>query len=155
MPSVSYNRLFPTANPLALDLLARMLQYDPRNRCTVEHALAHPYLASLHDPHDEPVCPCPFTFGTVSINSARPEIIKASSSTVSFPFPSHAIDNHTRTQDMVFREMMDFHPAHAQELDVMRINGIARALPGFQPPQATLRPIPHYRSMPATTTIVQ
>lgn len=29
---------------------------------TVEEALAHPYLARLHDIADEPVCPKPFSF---------------------------------------------------------------------------------------------
>ena len=29
---------------------------------TVEEALAHPYLARLHDVADEPVCPEPFSF---------------------------------------------------------------------------------------------
>lgn len=28
----------------------------------VEEALAHPYLAKLHDVADEPVCPKPFTY---------------------------------------------------------------------------------------------
>lgn len=28
----------------------------------VEEALAHPYLARLHDVADEPICPSPFSF---------------------------------------------------------------------------------------------
>ena len=39
-----------------------MLVFDPTKRITVEQALEHPYLASLHDVSDEPVCPTPFTF---------------------------------------------------------------------------------------------
>ena len=29
---------------------------------SVEDALTHPYLASMHDTSDEPICPKPFTF---------------------------------------------------------------------------------------------
>ena len=35
--------LFPDANPLALDLLSKMLTFNPLNRFTVEECLAHPY----------------------------------------------------------------------------------------------------------------
>ena len=51
------SRLFPGASPLAVDLMARMLQFDPRRRCTVEQALAHPWLAQLHDEAAEPAAP--------------------------------------------------------------------------------------------------
>lgn len=37
-----------------LDLLRRMLVFDPRERITAAEALAHPYLAAYHDPADEP-----------------------------------------------------------------------------------------------------
>ena len=33
-----------------------MLTYDPDERITVTDALAHPYLAQLHFPDDEPTC---------------------------------------------------------------------------------------------------
>lgn len=52
--------LLPSAQ--ALDLIDRMLVFNPTKRITVEEALEHPYLASLHDVSDEPVCPTPFTF---------------------------------------------------------------------------------------------
>lgn len=41
-------------NPLALDLLDKMLQIDPKNRITAEETLKHKYFESLHDPNDEP-----------------------------------------------------------------------------------------------------
>ena len=44
----------------ALDLLAKMLTFDPAARITVTEALEHPYLASYHDVTDEPDCPEPF-----------------------------------------------------------------------------------------------
>jgi len=46
----------------AMNLLSRMLEFDPSRRCTVEEALAHPYLSSLHDPNDEPDCKDHFLF---------------------------------------------------------------------------------------------
>ncbi len=37
-----------------VDLLSRMLEFDPNDRITVENALAHPYLARYHNPATEP-----------------------------------------------------------------------------------------------------
>ena len=54
---VDLSKLFPGASPLAVDLLGRMLQFDPRQRISVEQALAHPWLAQLHDEAAEPSAP--------------------------------------------------------------------------------------------------
>ena len=54
-PKKDLRMFFPNANPLALDLLNKMLQFDPTRRITVDEALNHPYLESLHDEGDEPV----------------------------------------------------------------------------------------------------
>ena len=76
--------------PEALDLLEKMLIFDPNKRIAgilepefqahiysffikynfshlfhiyvADEALSHPYLASLHNINDEPVCPRPFSF---------------------------------------------------------------------------------------------
>ena len=40
----------------ALDLLDRMLTFNPQKRITVEEALAHPYLEQYYDPQDEVCC---------------------------------------------------------------------------------------------------
>lgn len=45
---------------LALDLLAKLLIFDPAKRISVVEALEHPYLASYHDESDEPSCSVPF-----------------------------------------------------------------------------------------------
>lgn len=49
--------MFPEANPLALDLIDRLLVFDPTSRMTVEEALMHPYVANYHEPLDEPTAP--------------------------------------------------------------------------------------------------
>ncbi|CAF1637042.1 unnamed protein product [Rotaria magnacalcarata] len=41
-------------SPQGVDLLDRLLSFDPRLRPTAEEALAHPYLTEYHDPEDEP-----------------------------------------------------------------------------------------------------
>lgn len=49
-------------SPGAVDLLERMLVFDPNRRITVDEALHHQYLAPLHDINEEPVCSRPFNF---------------------------------------------------------------------------------------------
>ncbi|KAI9163059.1 Mitogen-activated protein kinase [Paramyrothecium foliicola] len=62
MPKKTFPSLFPQANPDALDLLDRMLAFDPSSRISVEQALEHPYLHIWHDASDEPDCPTTFNF---------------------------------------------------------------------------------------------
>lgn len=68
---ISFHTLFPTANPQALDLLSRLLAFDPTERITCEAALEHPYLAVWHEPADEPVCENKFDFGFEREESAE------------------------------------------------------------------------------------
>ncbi|KAK9367517.1 kinase-like domain-containing protein [Lipomyces kononenkoae] len=44
-------------NPLAIDLLEKMLTFNPSKRITVEDALEHAYLEPYHDSEDEPTAP--------------------------------------------------------------------------------------------------
>jgi serine/threonine protein kinase len=46
--------LLPKASPTAIDLLKKIMVFNPQKRITVEEALKHPYLADLHFPEDEP-----------------------------------------------------------------------------------------------------
>lgn len=61
-PGVPFDRLYPHANPLALDLLAKLLAFDPTKRISCTEALRHPYLSIWHDPADEILCPTKFDF---------------------------------------------------------------------------------------------
>lgn len=63
MQKIPFHTLFHRANPDALDLLDRMLAFDPSQRIGVEDALEHRYLSIWHDASDEPACPTPFDFG--------------------------------------------------------------------------------------------
>lgn len=58
---------------------------------SVEDALAHPYLTSLHDISDEPVCVTPF----------------------SFDFEQHALTEE-QMRELIYREALAFNPEHQQ-----------------------------------------
>lgn len=52
-PKVPWEKLYPDADKKALDLLDKMLTFNPHKRIVVEDALAHPYLEQYYDPADE------------------------------------------------------------------------------------------------------
>ncbi|KAL8130207.1 hypothetical protein V2J09_019362 [Rumex salicifolius] len=90
-PKQSIPEKFPHVHPLAIDLIEKMLTFDPRERVTVEDALAHPYLNSLHDISDEPVCMTPF----------------------SFDFEQHALSEE-QMRELIYREALAFNPEYQQ-----------------------------------------
>jgi serine/threonine protein kinase len=51
----SFSSLFTKSNPVALDLLAKMLVFNPKKRYTVEQCISHPYFEGLHIPEEEPI----------------------------------------------------------------------------------------------------
>ncbi|KAH9846030.1 kinase-like domain-containing protein [Lenzites betulinus] len=57
---VPFEKIIPTADAQAIDLLNKLLQFDPATRITVAEALEHPWLSAYHDVSDEPACPAPF-----------------------------------------------------------------------------------------------
>ncbi|KAI9512676.1 hypothetical protein F5148DRAFT_1161938 [Russula earlei] len=59
-PHVLFAQMFPHVNPLALDLLTKMLNFDPVKHIAREQVLERPYLTIWHDPTDEAVCPAKF-----------------------------------------------------------------------------------------------
>lgn len=89
-PGLAFEKLFPSANPDALDLLRKMLHFNPTKRITVGQGLSHPYLSALHEPADEPVAPAPFNFD---------------------------FENHDMTpeayRELIYQEVIAFHPEAA------------------------------------------
>jgi serine/threonine protein kinase len=62
VPKKDVRKMFPTASDDALDLLSRMLEFNPHKRITVQEALEHPFLKDCFD-GDEPTCEeLPFWF---------------------------------------------------------------------------------------------
>ena len=66
-----FNELFRGANEHAIDLIKKMLTFDPARRITIDQALAHPYMERLHFEDDEPtgnpVCDFDFDFELFSL----------------------------------------------------------------------------------------
>ena len=58
------------ANPQALDLLQKMLVFDPEKRITAEEALAHPFLEDLYSPDDEPSMEYPISSDELAYESS-------------------------------------------------------------------------------------
>ncbi|KAK2990425.1 hypothetical protein RJ640_011173 [Escallonia rubra] len=54
-----FSSLYPHADPIALDLLQKMLVFDPSKRITVTEALHHPYMSGLYDPSRNPPAQVP------------------------------------------------------------------------------------------------
>jgi serine/threonine protein kinase len=79
---------FPKANPLAIDLLKKLMIVDYRHRVTVEEALAHPYLKDLHFPDDEP--------------------IRSPVSPMEFEFEKHQLSLQ-QLKDLVYEEILMYH----------------------------------------------
>jgi len=55
MEKKNFSEYFKGANPLAIDLLEKMLELDADKRIHAGQALSHPYLAQYADPSDEPI----------------------------------------------------------------------------------------------------
>eukprot|EP01083_Nonionella_stella_P075133 204060_1 len=59
---VPFRVLFPKASPLCLDLLDKMLVFNPGKRYSIDDCVKHKYLEKLHNPADEPLCATNFNF---------------------------------------------------------------------------------------------
>lgn len=66
-----FSQLFPKANPVALDLLSKMLIFNPNKRYTIEQCISHPYFELLHSAEDEPISAEPFDWGFDDIELSK------------------------------------------------------------------------------------
>ncbi|GAM18017.1 hypothetical protein SAMD00019534_011920 [Acytostelium subglobosum LB1] len=55
----TFKEMFPYVCPLGIDLLEKMLKFNPNKRITAEQALAHPYFGMAEYVNQEPVCSKP------------------------------------------------------------------------------------------------
>lgn len=51
----SFSKIFPKANPVALDLLEKMLTFHPKKRITIKECLEHKYFSESRDPEAETI----------------------------------------------------------------------------------------------------
>ncbi|KAF1802762.1 kinase-like domain-containing protein [Mucor lusitanicus] len=66
---IPLDQLYPNATETALDLLEKLLTFDPMSRIGVEDALDHPYFELFHDPDDEPTHFATVDFSFESLNT--------------------------------------------------------------------------------------
>ncbi|CAO3653292.1 unnamed protein product [Mucor fragilis] len=66
---IPLHQLYPNATETALDLLEKLLTFDPMSRIGVEDALDHPYFELFHDPDDEPTHFATVDFSFESLNT--------------------------------------------------------------------------------------
>ena len=68
-PMKPHSQLFPghAEDHQAIDLVLKLLNFHPTQRFTIEQALEHPFLSSLHTPDDEPLADFTFSFDFIRI----------------------------------------------------------------------------------------
>ncbi|EAR89941.1 Serine/Threonine kinase domain protein (macronuclear) [Tetrahymena thermophila SB210] len=72
---ISLQVRFPNANPLALDLLGKMLTFNLEKRFNALECLQHEYLADLYDPQSELICDQEFDWSFLDQQLTKEEII--------------------------------------------------------------------------------
>ncbi|KAL3660153.1 hypothetical protein V7S43_014686 [Phytophthora oleae] len=86
-PKVPLSTVYPRATPQCLDLLEKMLVFDPRKRITIQEALDHPYLSMVRDRSVEKTCPTPFDFAFENTDLTKQKL-----------------------QELIFEDVCVFHP---------------------------------------------
>lgn len=86
-PKQDLSTIYPKASPLAIDLLTKMLQFNPDRRLKIKDCLEHPYFEDLHNPEEETTCEKPFDWSWDDFKPTK-ELL----------------------QEMVYNEACKFHP---------------------------------------------
>ncbi|KAI4965034.1 hypothetical protein ZWY2020_057628 [Hordeum vulgare] len=93
-PGIPLSSMYPQAHPLAIDLLQKMLVFDPSKRISVTQALEHPYMSPLYDPSANPPAQVPIDLD---------------------------IDENIGTdmiREMLWQEMLQYHPEAARMVNM-------------------------------------
>ncbi|KAL9655263.1 hypothetical protein ABK040_009037 [Willaertia magna] len=72
--SMPLKLIFPKASKDEIDLLSKMLVFNPKKRITAAEAMCHPYFSQLHDPKDEPKSNLSFNFKYENVNITEREL---------------------------------------------------------------------------------
>lgn len=70
-PKIEFSKIYPKASEHALDLMDKMLTFNPKNRISVGDALKHPYFKALHNPTLEIECDAPFDFSFEDVKMTK------------------------------------------------------------------------------------
>jgi serine/threonine protein kinase len=105
--SIPFSRQFQGADPKALNLLKRMLAFDPQERPSAVEALRDEYFAGLANEAREP--------------SATPI------SSYAFQFESRKLDLHD-VRRLIYEEILEFHPLEKDRYREMRLLEQQRSL---------------------------
>ncbi|KAG6580079.1 CMGC/MAPK protein kinase [Phytophthora cinnamomi] len=110
-PKVPLSSVYPRATPQCLDLLEKMLVFDPRKRITISEALEHPYLSLVRDRSLEKTCPTPFDFAFENSDLTKQKLQELIFEDV---LPASAPEHERSAQAEVAIEIMQT-PAHTTE----------------------------------------
>ncbi|KEH26925.1 putative mitogen-activated protein kinase CMGC-MAPK family [Medicago truncatula] len=91
---VPFTKKFPNVDPLALNLLERLLAFDPKDRPTAEEALSDPYFHGLSNVDREP--------STQAISKLE------------FEFERRKLTKDD-VRELIYREILEYHPQMLQE----------------------------------------
>ena len=76
-PKVVWSERYPNASAQVLDLLEKLLKFNPNDRSSTEDCLKHPFVEKYSDPEDEPRMKNPFTYQMETTDSLTTEQLKA------------------------------------------------------------------------------
>lgn len=103
---IPFKALFPKSNDQALDLLEKLLAFNPAKRISVEEALQHPYLEPYHDPDDEPTAP-PIPDGFFDFDKNKDALSKEQLKCTFHLHPYEPTYNQTNNgADLIYEEIM-------------------------------------------------
>ena len=73
---IGFDQIFPNGNPLAIDLLEKMLCFNPQKRINIEQCLNHPYFKDIRDKNLETTALHSFDWSFDKIKLTKPNLQK-------------------------------------------------------------------------------